>query len=1805
MRKPFAVTLALLLALAGVLALLLLLAGPATPVRADPGTLYVAPGGDCGGMTPCYAAIQDAVDSAFNGDTIQVSQGVYTSTAFQVVYINKAITLTGGYTTTDWANSYPITRPSVIDAESVSGRRGMYINSSSVATITLAGLTIQRGYIQDANGGGIFIVTGTVVLRESQLLNNQAIGNYPNARGGGMYMSGGTITLIDNSFQSNSANTDGGGVYATNSTLTLSGNTFQSNSVTSGSGAGVYVTNGSAEFTDNLFQDNSVGGWGDFYGGGVYMSGSNVILNGNSFQSNSASYGGGAYVYNSIGTLSGNTFQDNSAMIRSSDAGGGGVYVGYSTVTLSSNVFQGNSTISRGGGVHISGGNVTLSSNFVLSNTAAEPGGYQPRGGGVYIAGGDVTLEGNAILSNTTSTSGGGIYVYWGGGNIILDNNSICNNKALSSGGGVYVSISSGIVNLSGNTILGNMANQYGGGVYANDGTITLSNTEVLSNTADTAGGGIAIAGGTVIGTNNIVANNISPWEGVYLSGGSLSARHWTLANNGNYALRTNGGSVVLTNTIVASHTIGGFSGFNIAADHTLFFASGTPCSGGAVCTSTLTGDPYFANPAAGDYHIGPGSAAIDAGVDAGVTDDIDGDTRPLRAGYDVGADEFPYPPIAGFTHSAPDWVGQDTIFTNTTVVTSAVVSYLWAFGDGVFSTAVSPAHAYAAPGDYTAVLTATNPAGTSVASASVTLYAASFASSSPHPPGQTTVFTNTTATSGTTAYLWSFGDGVTSTLASPTHTYSVGTYLAVLTATNFAGSGVATGTVIVDGTPPTGTVAINAGALYATAQPASLTLTAGDDRSGVAAMSFSDDGATFTPFEPYAPFRAWILPAGDGLKAVYARFRDAAGNVSGVCSDTIVLDTAVPGGSIVIDGGAEYAARVTATLTLSASDATSGLAGMQFSDDGAAWGATEPYTATRAWTLTSGDGAKTMYVRYSDNAGNMSVFSDTIILDTTPPASAVNPLPTYQAALTFTVSWDGLDTGAGLDNFDVQVRDGTGGTWIDWLTSTTQISATFSGTDGHTYYFRCRGTDTVSNTESYSGGDGDAQTTVDVTAPTGTVQIDGGLTYALMPTVTLSLAAWDVTSGVSDTQYSNDGIDFSAWEAYTASKGWMLIPGDGIKTVYVRFRDVAGNVSTTYSDTIILDTTAPTDTIQIDDGATYTAIPTVTLALEAHDANGVTNMRFSSDAVAFSAWLPYSTTHTWRLADGDGTRAAYVQYRDTAGNVSPSYFDTIILDTTPPTAAVDALTPYQTELAFAVSWSGTDALAGTDSFDVQVRDGDTAWTDWLTETTAFSATFEGLDGHIFYFRARARDVLGNLGSYALGGDTATRVDTTRPEGELAINGGAIDATSRDVVLVLTANGASQMAFSNNGVTFGSWEPFAATRPYSLTTGDSLKTVYVRYRDPAGNTAEYSDTITLNTGVSGDIGLSINDDDAVTEQITVTLTLKAPPGTRSVMVSNSSRFVAAEWEPYSISHTWVLAYHPHVTVYQVYAKFRGVDDTISERYDDIITLYLPEPPPPVDNTPPSGSVVINAGADETWAQNVTLDVLAADNPGGVGVQWMYFREWKYDPVTVQWIIVRSSGWLPYSEAGTAWTLAPGTGVKYIGAWFADGANNVSNPVVLDSINLVLPGDTIGQTQVTQYRQTFEPGQIVTVTLTVAAGDADLYIWRPGSIATPDYWSNLPGMAVERLVFTAVEGEYLIEVHGYASSVFTLDIATGGIGGDGSAQRTTAARSTASPVVAASKPLPVHPLVTTQPGGTPPSEEPRHYIYLPLVLRNHP
>ena len=117
-----------------------------------------------------------------------------------------------------------------------------------------------------------------------------------------------------------------------------------------------------------------------------------------------------------------------------------------------------------------------------------------------------------------------------------------------------------------------------------------------------------------------------------------------------------------------------------------------------------------------------------------------------------------------------------------------------------------------------------------------------------------------------------------------------------------------------------------------------------------------------------------------------------------------------------------------------------------------------------------------------------------------------------------------------------------------------------------------------ATSTCSYSsggggGGGGGGSTPVDTTPPTSTsVVINNGAAATTTASVTLTLGA----VGAS-TMIVGNTSDFvgSSYVTYTTSLAWTLTSGNGVKTVYAKFKDAAGNISGVVSDTITLDSAA------------------------------------------------------------------------------------------------------------------------------------------------------------------------------------------------------------------------------------------------------------------------------------------------------------------------------------------------------------------------------------------------------------------------------------------------------------------------------------------------------------------------------------------------------------------------------------------------------------------------------------------------------
>ena len=97
----------------------------------------------------------------------------------------------------------------------------------------------------------------------------------------------------------------------------------------------------------------------------------------------------------------------------------------------------------------------------------------------------------------------------------------------------------------------------------------------------------------------------------------------------------------------------------------------------------------------------------------------------------------------------------------------------------------------------------------------------------------------------------------------------------------------------------------------------------------------------------------------------------------------------------------------------------------------------------------------------------------------------------------------------------------------------------------------------------------------LDRNLPRGTVRIAGGAAFTRSSSVAVSVAVPD-PSAVTEVELSDDGRAWTRFP-YAPSVSWNLPRGDGPKTVYARWRDPRGRTSIAESDTIVLDTVAPT----------------------------------------------------------------------------------------------------------------------------------------------------------------------------------------------------------------------------------------------------------------------------------------------------------------------------------------------------------------------------------------------------------------------------------------------------------------------------------------------------------------------------------------------------------------------------------------------------------------------------------------------------
>jgi hypothetical protein len=304
----------------------------------------------------------------------------------------------------------------------------------------------------------------------------------------------------------------------------------------------------------------------------------------------------------------------------------------------------------------------------------------------------------------------------------------------------------------------------------------------------------------------------------------------------------------------------------------------------------------------------------------------------------------------------------------------------------------------------------------------------------------------------------------------------------------------------------------------------------------------------------------------------------------------------------------------------------------------------------------------------------------------------------------------------------------------------------------------------------------------------------------------------------------------------------------------------------------------------------------TVTLDNSVTDSHGVTNMRFRNSGGSWDPWVAYSATKSWELAAGDGAKTVEGEFRDGAGNVLTATA-TITLDATDPTGGftIGALDP-----DYVATSAVTLVSAVSDAHALQMRfsNDNSVWSDWESYAASKSWDLTSGDGLKTVY-AQFRDAAGNV----LSDSDQITVQGDLPQGSFALSGGATYATSTAVTLANTITGAAEMRFSNDNSIWSDWEPYAAQKAWTLSSGDGAKTVYAEFRSHTGSVYGPIETAIVLDGTAPTVA---DDAPAGWRRSAVTVHLAAAdagsgPAVTQYRVQGSGTWLAAAGDAFTVS----------------------------------------------------------------------------------------------------------------------------------------------------------------------------------------------------------------------------------------------------------------------------------------------------------------
>jgi putative cofactor-binding repeat protein len=312
-------------------------------------------------------------------------------------------------------------------------------------------------------------------------------------------------------------------------------------------------------------------------------------------------YGGGVFSYNASPTITGNIITDCGYTNSSQFSGGGGIACYNGSVTIGGNTIS-DCVAQSGGGIYLYQASAVITGNTISGAFPFLEYNGTKNGGGIYALHSDAAMSGNVIEDCHGYASGGGLFTKFG--SVSLDGDTIISNSCTAAGGGICTERAS--LSASGVFISSNQAGSMGGGIYHRYAAVDIDNTILAKNEAAMIGGGLYAD--SLWG--NIGQNTFDGNSALYGGGNAILGRTETMTVKNN--IFTFGSGYGFQTGSLANIDFRYNNAFgNLPADYFQVTPDGT----------NVGSDPFYADTAAFDYHLGSHSGAIDRGDPAGLPD--------------------------------------------------------------------------------------------------------------------------------------------------------------------------------------------------------------------------------------------------------------------------------------------------------------------------------------------------------------------------------------------------------------------------------------------------------------------------------------------------------------------------------------------------------------------------------------------------------------------------------------------------------------------------------------------------------------------------------------------------------------------------------------------------------------------------------------------------------------------------------------------------------------------------------------------------------------------------------------------------------------------------------------------------------------------------------------------------------------------------------------------------------------------------------------------------------------------------------